>query len=147
MLSNSGERWLISITDMPLPRQSSNSSRMRSSTGSGKAPGPALKLKTRLELLSACKTVEGKITMTISFRGEHCAAAETFVAILAASQNTRVLRLGWPLAAPPAPANNSRARYVRVAVRRLHRLPRNWLPKNGQVGPQFGPHFLQPVSA
>jgi hypothetical protein len=48
MLSNSGERWLISITDIPLPRQSSSSSRMRSSTGSGRAPGPALKLCTRL---------------------------------------------------------------------------------------------------
>src|ERR1700756_2674054 len=47
MLSNSGERWLISITDMPEPRQSSNSSRMRSSTESGNALGPALKLKTR----------------------------------------------------------------------------------------------------
>src|ERR1700676_3244121 len=39
-------RSLISITDMPLPCQSSNSSRMRSSTGSGSAPGPALKLCT-----------------------------------------------------------------------------------------------------
>src|SRR5947207_14688156 len=47
MLSNSGERWLISMTDMPEPRQSSNSSRMRSSTESGSALGPALKLKTR----------------------------------------------------------------------------------------------------
>src|ERR1700676_1811489 len=47
MPSNSGERWLISITDMPLPRQSSSSSRMRSSTGKGSAAGPALKLCTR----------------------------------------------------------------------------------------------------
>jgi hypothetical protein len=47
MLSNSGERWLISITDMPEPRQSSSSCRTRSSTESGKALGPALKLKTR----------------------------------------------------------------------------------------------------
>src|SRR5215471_11499929 len=47
MLSNSGERWLISITDMPEPRQSSSSSRMRSRTESGKALGPALKLWTR----------------------------------------------------------------------------------------------------
>src|SRR5947208_2534749 len=47
MLSNSGERWLISITDMPEPRQSSSSSRMRSSTESGSALGPALKLWTR----------------------------------------------------------------------------------------------------
>src|SRR5260370_37704992 len=48
MLSNSGERWLISMTDMPLPRQSRSSSRMRSRTGRGSAPGPALKLWTRL---------------------------------------------------------------------------------------------------
>src|SRR5215831_5370298 len=48
MLSYSGERWLISITDMPLPRQSRSSSRMRSSTERGRAAGPALKLKTRL---------------------------------------------------------------------------------------------------
>src|SRR5215471_7537233 len=47
MLSNSGDRWLISITDMPEPRQSSSSSRMRSSTATGRAAGPALKLKTR----------------------------------------------------------------------------------------------------
>src|SRR5262245_30850436 len=47
MLSNSGERWLISITDMPEPRQSSSSSRMRSRTASGRALGPALKLWTR----------------------------------------------------------------------------------------------------
>src|SRR5215467_5223949 len=48
MLSYSGERWLISITDMPLPRQSSSSSRTRSRTARGRAAGPALKLKTRL---------------------------------------------------------------------------------------------------
>src|SRR6185312_10150765 len=40
-------RWLISITDMPLPRQSRSSPCTRSSTGSGSAAGPALKLKTR----------------------------------------------------------------------------------------------------
>src|SRR5207237_5847688 len=47
MLSYSGERWLISMTDMPLPRQSSSSSLMRSRTGRGRAAGPALKLKMR----------------------------------------------------------------------------------------------------
>src|SRR5215471_13500978 len=53
MLSNSGERWLISITDMPEPCQSSSSSRMRSSTESGRALGPALKLWTRFTAVAA----------------------------------------------------------------------------------------------
>src|SRR5215469_4362107 len=48
MLSYSGERWLISMTDIPLPCQSSSSSRARSRTGRGRAAGPALKLKMRL---------------------------------------------------------------------------------------------------
>jgi hypothetical protein len=43
-------RWLISITDAPLERQSISSSRTLSSTGSGNMAGPALKLKTRMEL-------------------------------------------------------------------------------------------------
>ncbi len=37
-------RWLISITDMPSPCQSSISSAAWRSTGSGSAAGPALKL-------------------------------------------------------------------------------------------------------
>src|SRR5438876_3287752 len=36
------------MTDIPLPRQSNSSSRMRSRTGSGRVAGPALKLKMRL---------------------------------------------------------------------------------------------------
>src|SRR5215813_13339622 len=44
---NALPRWLISITDMPLPRQSSISSAAWRSTGSGSAAGPAPKLKTR----------------------------------------------------------------------------------------------------
>src|SRR6185503_5754526 len=40
-------RWLISITDMPLPFQSSISDRASSSTGSGNAAGPARKFYTR----------------------------------------------------------------------------------------------------
>ena len=44
MLMNSLPRWLISITDMPEPCQSSISSAAWRSTGSGKAAGPALKL-------------------------------------------------------------------------------------------------------
>src|ERR1700730_12587297 len=47
---------------MPLPRQSSNSSRMRSSTGKGRAAGPALKLCTRFTPRPA--TV---VELTISF--------------------------------------------------------------------------------
>src|SRR3982751_1580987 len=44
---NSLPRWLISITDMPLPCQSSSSSAARRRTGSGRAAGPGLKLKGR----------------------------------------------------------------------------------------------------
>src|SRR5512139_3031800 len=44
---NSLPRWLISITDMPLPRQSSISSRACTRTSSGSTAGPALKLYTR----------------------------------------------------------------------------------------------------
>jgi hypothetical protein len=48
MLMNSLPRWLISITLMPLPCQSSISAAAWRSTGSGRAAGPALKLKTRV---------------------------------------------------------------------------------------------------
>ena len=44
---NSLPRWLISITPMPLPRQSSISSPARASTSAGSMAGPALKLKIR----------------------------------------------------------------------------------------------------
>src|SRR5467141_1501940 len=45
---NSMPRWLISITDMPDPCQSSISAAACSSTSSGRTAGPALKLKTRV---------------------------------------------------------------------------------------------------
>src|SRR5213592_1869076 len=45
---NSLPRWLISITDMPDPCQSSISEAAFSSTSSGRTAGPALKLKTRV---------------------------------------------------------------------------------------------------
>src|SRR5262249_40933341 len=48
MPMNSLPRWLISITDMPEPCQSSISSAACSSTSSGSTAGPALKLKPRL---------------------------------------------------------------------------------------------------
>ena len=44
---NSLPRWLISITHMPVPCQSSISSPARASTSSGSTAGPALKLKIR----------------------------------------------------------------------------------------------------
>src|SRR5581483_7580055 len=47
ILMNSLPRWLISITDMPLPCQSSSSSPARESTSAGSIAGPALKLKIR----------------------------------------------------------------------------------------------------
>src|SRR5438445_6150864 len=45
---NSFPRWLISITDMPDPCQSSISPAACPSTSSGRTAGPALKLKTRV---------------------------------------------------------------------------------------------------
>src|SRR3989442_907125 len=45
---NSLPRWLISITDMPEPCQSSISEAACASTSSGRTAGPALKLKTRV---------------------------------------------------------------------------------------------------
>src|SRR2546423_509240 len=45
---NSLPRWLISITDMPDPCQSSISAAPRASTSSGRTAGPALKLNTRV---------------------------------------------------------------------------------------------------
>src|SRR4030095_4758404 len=50
MPMNSLPRWLISITDMPLPCQSSISAAACCSTGAGSTAGPALKLKTRMRL-------------------------------------------------------------------------------------------------
>ncbi len=48
MLMNSLPRWLISITDMPLPCQSSISPAAVRRTSSGSTAGPALKLKIRM---------------------------------------------------------------------------------------------------
>src|SRR5216110_3785193 len=45
---NSLPRWLISITDMPDPCQSSISEAACASTSSGRTAGPALKLKIRV---------------------------------------------------------------------------------------------------
>src|SRR5690554_248543 len=61
MLTNSSLRWLISMTDRPLPCQSSISSRAFCNTASGKAAGPAQKLNLRLIRLHSqskilCKT-------------------------------------------------------------------------------------------
>ena len=39
--SYSLERWVISITDMPVPAKSSSSAWARSSAGSGRPAGPA----------------------------------------------------------------------------------------------------------
>src|SRR6266403_4173301 len=87
MLSNSGERWLISITDMPLPRQSSSSSRMRSRTGRGSAPGPALKLATRLvacgESVDGVTRVETSLFWNLAAQPGRLRCYETF-------QNSRI---------------------------------------------------------
>ncbi len=69
-------RWLISITDMPLPCQSSISSAACRSTGSGSAAGPALKLKTRVILETpkgSSASKEAMLTAAVPFAG--CAIA------------------------------------------------------------------------
>src|SRR5690606_13705900 len=48
---NSLPRWLISITLMPVPRQSSISAAACRSTSSGRVAGPAAKLKGRVRVL------------------------------------------------------------------------------------------------
>jgi hypothetical protein len=54
-------RWLISMTDMPEPRQSGNSSRACSRTGAGNVAGPAAKLNTRTSnLCGSVKSTHGK---------------------------------------------------------------------------------------
>src|SRR5215468_7985270 len=50
MPMNSLPRWLISITDMPLPCQSSISAAALRKTGSGTTAGPGLKLNTRINV-------------------------------------------------------------------------------------------------
>src|SRR6266571_2896336 len=56
MLMNSLPRWLISITDMPLPCQSSISAAAVRNTSSGSTAGPGLKLNTRIgEPLSSAR--------------------------------------------------------------------------------------------
>ena len=52
---NSLPRWLISITDMPLPCQSSISAAALLSTASGSTAGPALKLNTLATIISRFK--------------------------------------------------------------------------------------------
>src|SRR5258706_10699141 len=52
-------RWLTSMTDMPLPFQSSSSACARRRTGSGSIAGPGLKLNTRF--MAGVRTVFGRI--------------------------------------------------------------------------------------
>src|SRR5438067_1456186 len=72
---NSLPRWLISITDMPEPCQSSISAAACDSTSSGSAAGPALKLNTlltgRLPTVAACvvpAAVLGRLPVHHAFR-------------------------------------------------------------------------------
>ena len=77
------------MTDMPLPRQSSNSSRMRSSTGRGSGPGPALKLKTRFVVFGEAVR---ELKVTHSFRVAYWRSRAGSAARIA-SQNSRNLSL------------------------------------------------------
>ena len=79
---NSLPRWLISITDMPEPCQSSISSAAWRSTGSGSAAGPALKLKTRvMQGLRSGVRNRASVAEPAACRSSHaidCAAWATF---------------------------------------------------------------------
>src|SRR5258706_5665402 len=72
---NSLPRWLISITHMPLPRQSSISSPARARTSSGRTAGPALKLKI------LAMSVNGRALRT-GFDRRHGLLARAAVAVL-----------------------------------------------------------------
>src|SRR5580700_6033211 len=59
-------RWLISMTDVPPPCQSSNSSRACSRTSSGSTAGPGEKLKTRTtEILRVVGSRVGQLGLAI----------------------------------------------------------------------------------
>src|SRR3954469_7521063 len=62
MEMNSLPRWLISITDMPVPRQSSISSPARAMTSAGSMAGPALKLKILdMLLMNGWRRLRGRL--------------------------------------------------------------------------------------
>src|SRR4051812_29953612 len=67
---NSLPRWLISITDVPEPCQSSISAAACDSTSSGRAAGPALKLKTLFTGLLptvAASVVSADLSVAVAF--------------------------------------------------------------------------------
>src|SRR5262252_3994512 len=69
MPMNSLPRWLISITDMPLPCQSSISAAAVRNTGSGRTAGPGLKLKTRINVpLVVRNNKQGRRAAPLSWR-------------------------------------------------------------------------------
>src|SRR5450755_262649 len=72
---NSLPRWLISITDTPLPCQSSISTAAWRSTGSGRTAGPGLKLNGRV--------------MRPHYRAQVSCRAETTTRPEGASQSSR----------------------------------------------------------
>src|SRR4051812_15356004 len=63
MERNSLPRWLISMTLMPLPCQSSISAATRRSTGSGRVAGPGAKLNGRDEV------IDGRFAAGLLLRG------------------------------------------------------------------------------
>src|SRR5579883_2274188 len=60
------------MTDIPEPRQSRSSAWMRSRTESGRAAGPALKLKTRLEEMERLEEVTMQRILSERLRTEFC---------------------------------------------------------------------------
>src|SRR5688572_13207458 len=82
MPMNSLPRWLISITHMPEPCQSSISSPARARTSSGSTAGPALKLKMRAMSVQ-CRAVPGGRFDRLGRRSWLLAAAVASIATVA----------------------------------------------------------------
>ena len=103
---NSLPRWLISITDMPLPCQSSISSAAWRSTGSGRAAGPGLKLNGRvMARLSSARGARARAPQARHEIGDADAVTERVVASVASAGCRRHRPRPWR----PWPRRSARA--------------------------------------
>src|SRR5574338_13833 len=95
--SNSFERWLISMTDIPVPLKSSSSAWACSNTSSGSVAGPGLKLNTRFVFAIEDLLIEYERDFTCKFASELAKCAD-FHAIISFCQT-----IGQEQLAPFAP--------------------------------------------
>src|SRR5437763_7492620 len=112
MPMNSLPRWLISITDMPLPCQSSISAAAVRRTDSGRTAGPGLKLKMRIgSLVRPSPHVAAKRTLSRvhgRFHNPACGSRPTSRSILASAKRRRL---------DYAPLSNLREEMMRTEYR------------------------------